>query len=329
MGRLVAALACSLLACGCATVMSPAVPARVPPSVIVVDPVETTECLRISARRQGFGYTPLDEQLDDALLARLADVPADVRSTARAAGLESTLAKLLQARASPSEAATLALVALRLQVVMRMSSLEIQLAALLFEADCTGDQMENVLRELDQRTRRREIAFTFASIAVGALIGVGAGLWDLNSADSRGPAALGIAGGAASASLGIVALTPRRSRVVFRHAHNLLVPIVRGEDPEHLYPPFVFDLLTMSRSPGGTTPRDYLLAEWRKLIDAEIGAPDRALAESVLYGSGGVYDGALVNVRERMFDALESQLNAFDHDLEELYRFFGRLLDEP
>lgn len=190
----------------------------VPPSVIVVDPVETTECLRISARRQGSGYAPLDEQIDDAAL--LADVPGDVRRTARAAGLESTLAKLLQARESQSEAATLALVALRLQVVMRISSLEIQLAALPFEADCTGDQMETVLRELDRRTPRREVAFTFASIAVGALVGVGAGLWDLKGTDSRGPAALGIAGGAASASLGIVALTPRRSRVLFRHAHT-------------------------------------------------------------------------------------------------------------
>lgn len=73
----------------------------------------------------------------------------------------------------------------------------------------------------------------------------------------------------------------------------------------------------MSHSPGGRTPREYLLAERRKIIDAEIGASDRALAESVLYGSGGVYDDALVNVRE------------LDHDLEELYRFFGRRLDDP
>jgi hypothetical protein len=322
-------LAATLLS-GCATLIDSSLPPRAPQGAVVVPPVEATDCMRISAARKGFGYAPFDEPVTEpGLLTYLADVPMDVRETARAAGLERTLAMLLRAHTTATDGATVSTVAMRLQVVMRISSLEIQLASLLFEADCTGDQMEAVLQEIDQRARRRELVLTIASIAAGAIIGVGAGAWDLSGTESRGPAALGIAAGVTTAGLGIVAFIPKRRRVLFPHAHNLFVPIVRGEDPERLYPPFVFRLLTTPRAPGNVAPREQLLAAWKDIIADTIPAEDRRLAETVLYGRGGVYDGALVDARERMFDALESQLNGFDQDLETLYRYFGRLLDLP
>lgn len=324
-------LVSTLLASGCATLINNSMPPRTPQGAVIVAPVEATDCMRTSETRKGFGYAPLDEPLTEPeLLTYLADVPTDVRETARAAGLERTLALLLRAQATPTDGDTsISTVAMRLQVVMRISSLEIQLASLLFEADCTGDQMEAVLQEIDQRARRRELAFTIASIAAGAFIGVGAGVWDLNAKESKGPAVMGIAAGVATAGLGIIAFVPKRRRVIFPHAHNLFVPIVRGEDPQRLYPPFVFHLLTTPRVPGNVAPRDQLLTAWKRIIADTIPAEDRRLAEIVLYGRGGVYDGALVDVRERMFDVLESQLNGFDQDLEILYRYFGRLLDIP
>ena len=325
-------LVSTLLASGCATLINNSMPSHTPQGAVVVAPVEATDCMRASAARKGFGYAPLDEPLaEPELLTYLADVPTDVRETARAAGLERTLAMLLQAQAtSTTSDASISTVAMRLQVVMRISSLEIQLASLLFEADCTGDQMEAVLQELEQRARRRELAYTIASIAAGAFIGVGAGVWDLNNATgSKGPAAMGVAAGIATAGLGIIAFVPKRRQVIFPHAHNLFIPIVRGEDPQRLYPPFVFRLLTTPRAPGNVTPREQLLTAWKRIIDETIPAEDRRLAVTVLYGRGGVYDGALVDARERMFDVLESQLNGFDLDLEILYRYFGRLLDLP
>ncbi len=320
----------TLLAGGCASLVSTSMPSRRPRTAIAVDPVETADCLRTSAGGNGFGYAPLDGPVEDPeLLTFLDAVPAEVRRTARAAGLEPVLAKLLRAQTTNGDERAAAEVAMRLQVVMRISSLEIQLASLLFEADCTGDQMEVVLLELDRQAGKQELAFTIVSIAVGAIAGVGAGLWDLQGTNSKGPAILGIAGGVATAGLGIAAFVPKRGRVIFPHKHNLFVPIVRGEDPERLYPPFVFQLLTAPRRAEGRTPRDELLADWQKIIHGAVPVAERPLAESVLYGSGGVYDGNLVDVRERMFDSLESQLNAFDQDLELLYRYFGRLLNDP
>lgn len=322
-------LAATLALPACASVLSPGLPAAPPRAAIAIDPLETADCLRITAGRRGFeDFGPDDPIRDPTLAAHLADVPPDVRRVAHAAGLESALAALLQADATTPEDRSIARVSMRLQVVMRMSSHEIALAALLFEADCTGDQMEAVLLELDQRTGKQELALTIASIAIGAAAGIGAGLWDLQGADSKGPIVVGIGGGVASAALGLAAFVPRRGRVLFPHDRNLFVPILAGEDPERLYPPFVFRLLLTPRAPGEPTPRDELLADWQTMINTSTAPDERPLARTLLYGKGGVYDGDLVDVRERMYDALESQLNAIDRDLELLYRYFARLLDD-
>lgn len=333
MNRVLASFAAGLVlssALGGCLRVGPTVPAAPPRGAVVIDPAETADCLRPSSGRGGLGYAELaGPAVEPELLAHLAPVPADVRRTAQAAGLEPLLAELLRAQARGDDARSLAMVSMRLQVVMRISSLEIELASLLFEADCTGDQMEAVLLELHHRERKRELSLTIASIAVGALIGVAAGLWDLRGTESEGPAALAITGGVATAGLGIPALVPARGRVIFPHHRNLFAPIVAGQDPDRLYPPFVFRLLTSPPAGGGPTPRELLLATWDALIDDTVPAARRATARTLLFGEGGVYDGDLVDLRERMYDALESQLSAFNRELEVLYLFFDRLLDEP
>lgn len=315
-----------VVAAGCVT-LRPELPAERPRGAVRIDPLETAACLRTTVGRPGLASELAGAVEDPALLEFLRDVPADVRRTARAAGLEALLAALLRARATAPDERSIEVVAMRLQVVMRISALELELAALLFEADCTGDQMEAALLELDQRAGKQELGFTIASIAVGAIAGLGAGLWDLEGGSSAGPAALGIVGGVATAGLGVAALVPRRGRVVFAHPRNLFGPIVEGEDPQRLYPAFVFRMLT-SALPGQQVPRDELLADWQAIVDEATPAKRRELARRVLYGAGGVYDGALLDARERMYDALESQLNAFDRDLELLYTFFARVLED-
>jgi hypothetical protein len=79
---------------------------------------------------------------------------------------------------------------------------------------------------------------------------------------------------------------------------------------------------------GEVAPRDALLADWHRIL-ADVPAKQRALAEQVLYGDGGVYDGDLVATRERMFDALESHLHSIERELELLYRFADRVIAEP
>ena len=91
--------------------------------------------------------------------------------------------------------------------------------------------------------------------------------------------------------------------MVYAHGRNLFGPVHAGQDPDRLYPTFVFRMLMSAPAPGQPTPRDELLGEWQRIVDAAIPAKRRALAREILQGAGGVYDEALIDVRERMYDA--------------------------
>ncbi len=296
-------------------------PTVAPRGAVRVDRDEMKECLRLGGRYD----LPMEGPVEDAgLAAHLVDVPLAVRRVAQAAGLEPLLATLLGAHGVEEGSAP---IAGKVHLVMRLSSLEIQVAALLFETTCVGDQMDSLLQELDRRQRSREIALTVSSILVGAAAAAGGGIWELRGGGGDGPAALGIGGGVAAASLGLAAFAPERRAVVFPHERNLLAPIFSGEDPRGLYPTFVFRMLTTPPTDGGAAARVEILADWRRILDDSVPASQRALAESLLFGDGGIYDRGLVDVRERMFDVLESHINAVDLELELLYRFSTRLVE--
>jgi hypothetical protein len=139
---------------------------------------------------------------------------------------------------------------------------------------------------------------------------------------------LGLSGGLAGAALGAAAFAPRARSLRFDHARNLLIPILRNDDAEQLYPAFVFRLLTLPTAEG-PSPREQLLASWTALIEEDVPASERAQATALLYGEGGLYSQELLLLRERMYDALETRLNALARDLELLDRFLVRELSLP
>lgn len=251
-------------------------------------------------------------------------IPASIQRVAAAADIGAVLAALISdPNAGPRS------VELRLEIFTRLSSLEIQLSALLFEADCVGDQMEAVLDELARRQQAQEIGLAVASILVGAASGIGGGVYELRGRPPVGIPVISIVGGVAAAGLGLGAFAPVRAPIVFRHPRNLLAPILAGEDPDHLYPDFVFRMLTTPPADGGPTPQQTLVEDWRTILDDAVPASRRALAQEVIYGDGGVYDGDLVSAREQMYDALESQLNSIERELELLYRFADGVVGDP
>lgn len=281
---------------------------------VEVDPTETEHCQRLAAR-----FDARDDTIIGPSRPEASSLPPELRRAARTAGIDGLLVALGAGEGDASAQQ-------RLQLVTRISSLEIQLDAVLFEADCVGDQLEAVIHDLDARQHRREVALTVSSILVGAAAAVGAGVWELRGNAAAGPPVISIAGGTAAAGLGLAAFLPGRPPVTYRHARNLLAPIFSGEDPDHLYPTFVFQMLTTPMLDGGRSPRDALLDDWRRILDEGVRPEHRAIAREVLFGGGGTYDAALVDVRERMFDALESHLNSIERDLELLYRYSERLI---
>jgi hypothetical protein len=170
--------------------------------------------------------------------------------------------------------------------------------------------------------------YAISSLVVGSALATAAGIWDLTGDESPGPAVMALAGGVGGAALGAAAFVPREGSLYYQHHHNLLHPIVANEDAAQLYPAFVFRMLTLP-APAGPSPRDHLLAAWREMIEQDVAAAERRAGEQLLYGDGGRYEQDLLALRERMYDALESQLNALARDLELLDRFLVRELAPP
>src|SRR5262245_51739727 len=129
-----------LLALGCAP-MSTSVPRKVTPRAVRVDSEEISQCNRMPYDRRF--DAPLDPVIPGDVNADLPDMPAELRRVVMAAGLEPLLVALTRGAATD-------LVAAKLQLVLQLSSLEIQVATLVFETQCTGAQMDAALRELDR-----------------------------------------------------------------------------------------------------------------------------------------------------------------------------------
>jgi len=262
----------------------------------------------------------------EADVPALASVPPEAGRTIRAARISRIVARALTA-AQQGENLTVEHLITRQELGMRLISLETQLTAMIFEAECTGELIEAMTFELEDRSDLRDLRLALGSLVVGALSATVAGIWDLVDGDSKGPAVLGLSGGVVSAAVGASAFLKHPQSMQYLHQRNLLAPVVAGVDTDELYPRFVFSLLVLPAPDAAPTPRDRLLARWRALIEEVVPRAERKAAEHLLYGGGGVYSQELLALRERMYDALETELNAQARDLELLDRFLVRALE--
>jgi hypothetical protein len=265
-------------------------------------------------------------ETDPALVAHLASLPYKARRAALAAGLEPLLARLLAARDAAAGASTVEALALEEELTLRLVAFHAQLSAAAFEAGCTADMIQKLLPEFTHREQSRQLTITIASLVVGAVSSIAAGFWTLENPSSRGPAVVGIAGGAATTALGVAALTHGERSIRFEHARNRLVPLWRGADPDHLYPSFVFRMLTYPDTSEGKSPRDQLLASWQLQLERSVPAVEQAAARERLLGDGGSYDEGLLTLRAEMFESLESMIQGLARDLELLNRSLVRSL---
>jgi hypothetical protein len=313
---------------GCAVNFGPSGTTPVPRHAIEAPRGQASRCTRLSTGAEGPYRVPLAGAEEDPELAALLEpLPSDLRRTMLAAGLEPVVARLLRdQRQGEGAAPDFESLARRQAVSMHLGSLKVQVDALGFEVDCTGDLVEAVRASIERDDSRREIRQTVASLVVGAAATIAAGIWDLSQEDSRGAVALDIAGATVAAGLGVAAFIPKPRAIHLEHRRNLLAPIVRGEDPDHVYPTFVFRLFTLP-TPNGKTRRDALVERFDQILRDAVDEADLPRAEALLYGDGGTYDVALLEAREKMFDELEIAVGASSRNLEVLQRFLGRTFD--
>jgi hypothetical protein len=268
---------------------------------------------------------PLTNPEDAALLA---DFPPEVRRTARAADLEHLLVALLREREKGGSEPSPRLLSMELELAMRVAAFARQIEAVSFEVGCTASEIKEVLGDLQHRDQRRQFKLAVGSLIVTAVAASAAGAVSLARPDeARTPAIIGIAGGLVTAALGTLAVLRADSQIRLSHDPNLLAPVFTGADPDHLFPTFVFRMLTLPDLGPRGSPRARLLDDWNADF-ADVGV-ERAVAERLLYGSGGAYTPALAEARVQHLERLESTLESLARDLELLSRFVVQKLFGP
>ena len=301
----------------CAVALQPGGPASVGPDALVISEARAAACPR-SPGGEGATYREdVPGTVTDPLRARtLSVLPPAARRTALAAGLEPLIADVLLAWERAGDQPSVESIALRQQLDAVLASLQPQLLAVEFEAECNIALMNDAMGERAGDRERWTQRFTVASLVVGAASVLVAGIWDLAGAESNGPVIAGLVGAGATTALGAAALAPPGRRIVFVHEQNLLAPIERGQDTDRLYPTFVFRLLTLPTPTGAPTPRELLIEGWLRQLEQT--APDsrRATVASLLWGAGGVYDDDVLALRRRLYEELESTLDSFARDVD-------------
>ncbi len=264
-----------------------------------------------------------DPVTDPESISYLADFPAEARRTARAGGLEPLLVELLRAKEANQGEPSLRLLSLQAELLLRLSALETQVLSIAYEVHCTAGQVKEVVDELDRREHQRQFTLAVSSLVVGAVGGTASGVLALNDhGNGKGPTIVVVASGLATAVLGAMSLVRQDPRVILLHRHNLLGPVWRGSDPDHLFPSFAFRMLNMPRDAEHGSPRSVLVGAWSAGFAA--GGPWHVPIESTMYGAGGSYTRELVDLRQAQLEGLESAVQAIGRDLELLNRYLVR-----
>jgi hypothetical protein len=265
---------------------------------------------------------------DPALAPELAVLPYRARRAALAAGLEPVLSRILHERAEAGGPSML-LLAEEQELGLRLAAFDAQLTAAGYEAACTARSLQGLLAELGGEEQTRQFSLTVTSIVVAGVLGTASGVWALADASSHAPDVVGIAGSLTLTGLGVASLLHVERTVTLHHPRNRLTPIWRGVDPDHLYPTFVFRMLTSPDPALGQTPRDELLAAWREQLARALPTWRENDADQLLFGDGGIYSDAALALRAGMFDAIGSAIQGIARDMELLNRSLVRALTTP
>lgn len=333
MHRALVAAIC-LFASACSVTIAAGRPATLPANAFVISDAASLRCVHgIPGPNSPYRQPLAGPTTDPELLPYLANIPPAARRTAVAAGIEPLLARLLRARALNEDPAQI--LRMRQELSDRIATLETQLTAMEFECDCVRGLLRETLDEYTESETDRQLDLTIASLIVGASTGIAAGVWDLangrsaNPAFEEGPLFTSILGAATTSALGAAVLMPEEREILYVHEHNILTPILRGDDPEYYFPTFIFRLLTLPQANGAATPRDDLVSEWNTLIDEHVSSDDHAVAEQILFGAGGVHDPSLLALHEDLLQSLGASLDALARDIDLLTRTVEVALDAP
>jgi hypothetical protein len=236
---------------------------------------------------------------------------------ARSIGALAQVERFAAARAKGASDAEIA--ELRGQVNDTVSLATLDLASTVAHLTCEegrAGQIADDLRAAEQVQARR---LTADSLIVGAVSAVSAGILAIADKNPAPSAVVGIGGGVAAGAFGFGTLAIHRT-ATFRHVHNILGEVWRGE----AHPSFsdvVWAYLTrpqFSRT-SDRTLRDYLVTTWQE--SGRLGGdPKHPSAEltALYFGEGGTYDAGGLEDRASMLSDVREVVSLMNHGLQHL-----------
>ena len=232
-----------------------------------------------------------------------------------AIGIDQDIARLseLRRRVGYDMQTRLTYLELRQQILEQLLLVSFQISGTLAELDCEGSRAEHLASSLEDLRDTRIRRFTLIAIVGDALVGILAGGLSL-AAEETASAAAAITGGTIATTFGIGAVFGATYHE-FRHERNLLADIWEPRRKGSDYPAIVWRYLTLSTPGQMITPREELLAHWKReglLSDAEL---------ALYFGAGGQYEINDLRKRVVMLEMVKAQINTMNQQL-------GRLLTD-
>jgi hypothetical protein len=124
-----------------------------------------------------------------------------------------------------------------------------------------------------------------------------------------------ISGGVLTAGLGLLTLNPRGKAIQLLTPNNMLTDIWYGDKTSLVYPPSIWHILN---TPGFSnlemdSKRMLIRMRW---LQFELGSEPDKKTEELLFGSGGIFDQATLDIRATMLSEVESHINSIRKDLD-------------
>ena len=201
--------------------------------------------------------------------------------------------------------------ATRLRVVERLELASVAIGATSAELDCERERAEEAADFLARGQADSVQALTIGSIAAAALTGIVGVFLSTTGASPVAQDSTAIAGGAATAGLGLASLYVRQ-KTTFDHPRNLLADVWLGPRTSATYPPVIWTYFTRPVfSNTRTSPiREKIVERWKHFREVD----DRATA-AILFGNGGSYDVESLRLRSAMLGEVKAEVELTRQEL--------------
>lgn len=124
-----------------------------------------------------------------------------------------------------------------------------------------------------------------------------------------------ISGGIITAGLGLLTLNPRGKAIKLETPNNMLTDIWYGNKTSLLYPPPIWHILNVPEfsNQGMVSKRLVIRMRW---LQFELGTEPDKKTEELLFGNGGIFDQATLDIRATMLSEVMAHINSIKKDLD-------------